>query len=234
MRVANLKQGKKNIKAYTCSWHRDRGNAVCNNTLRRPVNSVDETVVCWIKKNILSEKVIVATLEVIRSRLRQRSRSEDRELPEIKKQIRSLKDEIDKLVDAITVSPIRPDSIIRRIAEREEQLKRLEARVEAMRATPAVLDMEVSCLEKEARRRLEELQELLDRNPQQARKAMETILAGPLAFRPVQTHEGPRYEIRGPIALGNLMVTEGFTTDGVPSGIRTRVTGVKGRRPGPD
>jgi hypothetical protein len=50
-------------------------------------------------------------------------------------------------------------------------------------------------MEKEARRRPTELRGLLDRNPQEARVALEALLAGSLPCAPIETPEGKRYAI---------------------------------------
>ena len=54
---------------------------------------------------------------------------------------------------------------------------------------------------------------LLDRNPQEARTALEALVAGPLSCAPTETPEGKRYAITGQIAVGSL-----FTIDSVPRG----------------
>lgn len=93
-------------------------------------------------------------------------------------------------------------------------------------------------LEKQARARLEDFRGLMGRNPAEARKALETLLHGPLRFTPVETAEGKRYRVEGEVGLEAMLVQEGVgsrcTTDSVPSGIRTRVTALKGLGPGPD
>jgi hypothetical protein len=68
-------------------------------------------------------------------------------------------------------------------------------------------------LEKDARRRLADFRALLDRNPREARVALDALLEGPLSFAPVQTPEGKRYAVTGKIAVGSL-----FTIDSVPRG----------------
>lgn len=43
---------------------------------------------------------------------------------------------------------------------------------------------------------------------QAARKATEAIVAGPLRFIPVEIGQGRRYRIEGPMANGEMAVTE--------------------------
>ncbi|MBK8936876.1 MAG: recombinase zinc beta ribbon domain-containing protein [Polyangiaceae bacterium] len=56
--VANGKAGTVPIRVYTCAYHRDRGEAVCGNKLRRPVDAVDEQPIGWLQENVLSERIM--------------------------------------------------------------------------------------------------------------------------------------------------------------------------------
>lgn len=74
----------------------------------------------------------------------------------------------------------------------------------------------------------EELNALMKRNPDEARKALETLLTAPLRFTPVELPEGKRYRIEGEVGLEAMFATEEIgrcTTGGVPSGIRNVGTG---------
>ncbi|WP_080682277.1 hypothetical protein [Sorangium cellulosum] len=106
----------------------------------------------------------------------------------------------------------KPEAVIRGIAERQDQLSALEARLRAAKAAPSALDLEVRRLEKEARQRLGDLRAMLERNPEEARKALETLetlLGGPLRFTPIETPEGKRYRIEGVVALEAVVAVEG-------------------------
>lgn len=228
IQVSNGKSGQTVIKVYGCSWHRNRGDAVCGNTLRRPVDAVDEAVVGWLKDNVLSEALVLETLREVRRRLTERSRESSSEIPELEREVRRLKVEAQRLTTALATTDEKPEAIVAAIAEREKRMRTLQARIEALRTSPTVIGSELSVLEKEARRRLDNLREVLGRNPEEARKAVGALLDGPLTFTPVETEGGKRYEIQGSVATGAL-----FTTESVPNGIRTRVAGVKGRCPRP-
>ncbi len=127
----------------------------------------------------------------------------------------------------------------------------LEAELATARTAPSVVDLETRRMEREARERIGALRGLMTRNPTEARKVLEAILDGPLIMTPTKTKVGRRYDITGRVAVANLTrigsVPKGTfaerlastrhdddRSDSVPSGIRTRVTGVKGQGPGPD
>lgn len=74
-----------------------------------------------------------------------------------------------------------------------------------MKAAPEVLSLEVRRLEAGVRKRIEDLHELLDRDVEDARKVIESILDRPMKFTPVETAEGRRYEVTGRIATGDVL-----------------------------
>jgi hypothetical protein len=59
-----------------------------------------------------------------------------------------------------------------------------------------------------ARERLRDLVAMMQRHPAAARNAIEAIVAGPLQFVPIATGQGKRYRIEGPMASGDMAVTE--------------------------
>lgn len=69
-----------------------------------------------------------------------------------------------------------------------------------------MLDLEVRRLEKQVRARLADLQALMERNPEEARKVLETLLNGPLRFTPVETPEGKRCRVEDEVGLGHSQV----------------------------
>lgn len=147
-----------------------------------------------------------------------------------------MKAEIDRLGAALLATDDKPHVIVTMISEREKRLAALEARLTAVQTAPSVLDLEVRRMEKEAGRRLEEFSTLIERHPDEARRALETLLTGPLRFNPIDLPDGKRYRVEGEVGLEAMFAVEGVgrcTTDGVPSGIRTRVTALKGLGPGP-
>ena len=107
-----------------------------------------------------------------------------------------------------------PGAVPRAIAEREQKVARLEGQLAALRAVPGAIDFEARRMEREARRRLDELAALLGRNVEQGRRAMEALLDGPLKFTPTVTDKGRSYLIEGRLATGAF-----FRIDSDPNGI---------------
>jgi hypothetical protein len=95
--VTNGKIGSQIVRVYMCSWHRDRGDAVCKNTVRRPVNAIDDAIVAWIKQHVLSEELVVETLKEVRWRLTERSKTSHSEAPALEAELKKLNTEIGRL-----------------------------------------------------------------------------------------------------------------------------------------
>jgi hypothetical protein len=54
-----------------------------SNSLRRPVDTVDDRVLAWIEQNVLTESVVLETLAIMRRRLAERTASANTELPRL-------------------------------------------------------------------------------------------------------------------------------------------------------
>lgn len=203
--VANGRVSYESVPTYGCGWHRDRGQHVCPNGLRRPVAEVDAAVAGWIQGNVLREEVVLDVLAQLRVELAERAARVDDELPAIEGEVRRLRAEIERLAEAIATSATKPAALVKALDQREERLQALEARARAARAAPSALDLEVRRLERSARTRLAAMREIFDRTPTEARAVIEALVAGPLRFEPTETPVGKRYQITGAIALGGML-----------------------------
>lgn len=229
--ASNGKSGKTTIKVYSCARHRDRGDSVCKNSLRRPVEGVDEAVVKWVEQNVLREGIVLETIAEVRRRLSSKDGSAEREIHDLEDHIKKLEREIRKATDDLFDSEFKPKSVFQAIHDREVQVAVAMARVQALRAAPQILEGSLSGLEAEARRRLADLRGLIKANPDEGRRVLESVLDGPLTFTPMTMADGAkRYLVTGK-TIGAMAM---FTTGGDPNGIRTRVHGLKGHCPGPD
>ncbi|GAC1549848.1 MAG: recombinase family protein [Polyangiales bacterium] len=219
MQAINGRVGKKIItKVYACAWHRDRGDAVCANTLRRPVSIIDGAVMSWVRDNVLREEVIVDVLKEVRRRVAERAKTTSRELPEIDKKSAKVQREIGNLTEALAGGREKPAPVLEAIADRERQLQQLRVRKQILLTTPEAIGLEVRRMEKEVRTRLTDLRGLMERNIPEGRKALETLLDGRLKFTPI---EGRRYRVEGQISTGAIFTANCPAPD--PSIDRARV-----------
>jgi hypothetical protein len=116
--------------------------------------------------------------------------------------------EIDRLVQALATSTDCPQAVVDAIASRQQRLTALEARLRAAEAAPEAISLQARRLESDARRRLNDLSGMLDKNPDQARSAMLSLLDGPLVCTAVETSEGPRFQIEGTAVIGRIFTVE--------------------------
>jgi len=112
-----------------------------------------------------------------------RAKSVDNEVPQLEREASRLRAEITRLVQALASVDLKPEAVIQGIAERQDQLSALEACLKSAKAAPSALDLEVRRLEKEGRRRLGDLRAMLERNPDEGRKVLETILGARFGSR---------------------------------------------------
>src|SRR4029078_11422449 len=89
--VARTRKSYETVAAYTCSKRKNLGSFACENSLRRPVESIDKALLDWIRDNVLTEKMLTSTLDLLRQTLANRAQNADSELPEIEAQVRTLK-----------------------------------------------------------------------------------------------------------------------------------------------
>lgn len=206
-----------NVRVYNCAWHRDRGSTVCKNGLRRPIEAVDAALLKWIKTNLLRENVLTEALDELRRSFVERAQTASIEGPTLTQEADKLRVEIERLSEAIMSTTDAPTTLVKMLKERETRLSAVEVKLAALRTAPQALDGELARMEKLARQRLADLATSIHAGPLEARKALETLVAGPLQFTPVQTTEGKRYRITGELALESMFASASGVLGGVPS-----------------
>jgi site-specific DNA recombinase len=225
IQVIGGKHGNEPVKVYSCAYHRERG--TCDVTTRRPVDVIDRMVVGHLEAALLRDDVIAAALVEVRRRLSERAEAPSG-LPDLEQRERQLQGEIRRLGEALLTTDQPLETVTQMLSEREAQLREVNTRVAAYKAVPSVAEMTTIRFEKEAR--ATDLLGMMRRSPAEARKALEKVLTGPLMFTPIDTQEGRRFQVTGQAGLGSVF---GISIAGVPKGIRTPVTALKGPCPGP-
>jgi len=208
MRSDSGKIGSQTIRVYNCAWHRDRGASVCRNGLRRPVKAVDAAVVEWIRVNLLDEDMISNVVQELRERLGNRAKPETSNAPEIEAEVSQVRTEMERLSLAIVSTSDAPTMLVEMLKEREKRFGELEERLAHARASPEKPQIDMANIDAIARERLKDLVSMMQRHPEAARKAIEAIVAGPLRFIPIETGQGRRYRIEGPMASRDMAVME--------------------------
>lgn len=207
------------IRVYACSWHRNRGDAVCTVKTRRPVEAVDAAVVGWIRAHVLTPDVVDVTVDRVRQLWAAQQDGGGADRPALESEAASLAREIDRLTRALALSDEAPDALVLAVRDREAKLRAVRAKLAAIAVPMGGLAEELERAATEARRRVDDLAGVLGRGPKEGRRVIEALLKGRMRFVPVLGPEGkPRYRIEAELVVGNL-----FTTESVPSGSLTAV-----------
>ncbi len=144
----------------------------------------------------------------LRKRVAERSRTTNTEIPRIEAELPKLRKEIENMAEAIAVTCGSVDVLAKKLAERQEKLSSLEARLILLKSAPDVLALETRRLERDARERLKNLREVLHRaDVTKARQVLHTVLEDGLRFTPRRTADGCEYRIEGRLVLGGLLTS---------------------------
>jgi hypothetical protein len=151
--VVGSRDGQRPIKAYTCAYRHDRGESVCTNSHRRPVEGVNDAVIRWVQANILSEELLLDSLKKIRQRLVARAKTQNNDLPKLDAKAAKLRAELANLVDILAVTPKEnADSLLAGVYERQEELNALDTRIRSTKAAPEAIQFEVHRIWRRRRR----------------------------------------------------------------------------------
>lgn len=172
------------VKVYLCQYHRTRGDEVCASSLRRPVAAVDQVVIDYVARNVLTEDVITDALKI-----------------GMEADAKRLQSEIANLVAAIAAGQTKRDALVQAVADHQEKLSALDARIRAVKTAPEAISTELHRLEREARSRLADFRAALAGHPTEARAFLSQVFAGPLKF----TAEANRYRIEGEVAAASSL-----------------------------
>lgn len=204
------RDGTTPIKVYVCSYRRDRGEAICTNSHRRPVDRLNAGVIDWIKSNILSDELVLDTLKEVRRRLAASAKRSDKEIPTLEAKAHKLQAQIANIVDAIAETPKGDQraALVDGLGERQEELNALKARIAAIKAAPETVQLEVRRMEVEAKARILQLREALEANPKEARAFLGAVFGGRLTATPLVDQRGPRFLIEGTASVGRMLAYE--------------------------
>lgn len=198
---------------YLCAWARDRGRSVCTNTVRRPTEELDGTLLGWIRRAVLTGPVVDEILSMARARIDALATVPDQRREGMVKELARVEAEAERIADAITRADAAPETLVRRLTEREARAKELRATLDALPVAQGVA-LRWSEVEAEARRRVEALREMVDGGAEDVRRALEILLAE-LKIYPVGEEGRRRLRLRGAVRLRHLGVNMGASLEGV-------------------
>lgn len=217
---------------YRCKRRRDSGASTCSNSAARPVEIVDDLVLKWLVRDVLSSRDLVeACIADIRKALREQQKTYGVDIKEWERHIKRARAELDKLGASLLASDAKPALVLKMIADREEKVADLDAKIKRAKVSPKVVDMEIRRMEKEAIYRLRNMGQMMKESPAGARQAIETMLDGPLIVTP--TSDG-RFKLTGRVSISECDPIE--LEEGAPArpygraGLEKAVSGLSGRQ----
>jgi site-specific DNA recombinase len=222
--------GRPRAFVYGCMAHAKRGATVCDNALVLPVERVDEAVRSKLLAEVLRPAVVKAIIDGVFEALRPTAITKN--LGALTKDLRALDVKIANLTAAVedgaAVGPL-----VARLTARQAERETLLAAIAAAQAV-GQLTVDRRTVERKVLERLSCWQSLLDGDIGARRQFLREVLDGPIQFAP----DGRQYRFagadnRGRIIAGLAGLPPVSTFCGVPTGIRTRVSALKGPRPRP-
>jgi hypothetical protein len=77
------------------------------------MEEIDAAVANWLRENIITEVIVIATLREVRKRLAKHGSSGETELPALASEVTSLERQLSRLADALAVSDEKPETILK-------------------------------------------------------------------------------------------------------------------------
>lgn len=204
--VSRGKQGRESIAIYQCAYHKQRGPEVCKNTLRRPLATVNEQVIEWIRGALTPELVFRVVADLGEQHRRRTVEAWD-ELVALERESNELRREIDRPVNALALTDEKPDAMVHGIAERQSRLRDSTRR--SPRSEPRRRPWTTCSRESPGRpsRPSADSTRPSRPTPDQARELVAALFEK-ITFTPVRPAEGPRYQLEGVAEIGRLLALD--------------------------
>lgn len=181
---------------YGCSSYHYRG--ACGNGLELPMLAVDTAVIAELKKSILHpgvlDRVIDRAVDIVLA-TDPAARDADRE--RITQALARVEQEIARFTAAIGAGGDLA-SLLEALKAREQQRTALRAQLASLAPTRNYA-RDATAWRLAARTQVKDWRGCLERNTQEARRVLSTLVDGPIRFMPLPERDGWRFEARGTI-----------------------------------
>lgn len=209
----------KRHRCYGCGPYRDRGPTVCSNSMLEAVSRVDARLLEEIERTVLTPDARGYTLRRAADFIQEQTRREPTTSPSaMKAKLAGLRREIDNLVRAVERGEA-PESIVRRIADKEEEARSLVAAINAA-MQPATTRVDLARIDRLLTDQLDRFGEVMRGDVVRARRALQRLLVERVRFTPLVLPNGQRtYELAATLSLGGMLDLDGSRRGHVPDGI---------------
>lgn len=218
-------------RVYGCTHSFKRG--VCANDLTQRVDLVDTAFLAAIEKDVLTPERFRYALACGMERVKEELAQAPDRRPTLERERAGLARKVERMVAAIGDGR-GPAALVQEIERAERRLKEIDAELARLAAAPVLAHLDVSEFEEAIAAQLSRFGDLMRGNIPRARQALKKLLVDRVVFTPAVLENGDRtFAFKGDLTYGAVL-REAIYPSGVPSGIRTRVVGLKGRCPRPD
>jgi site-specific DNA recombinase len=216
------------VQVYGCTWHHVRGKAVCAVRTIQPVEEVEGALARYLQDTILTPMLVEKVTAAIKAEVEAQLANAPADTHAVEVELEKTRSQVRKLVrlGALTDEADLPElaAELRRLNERG---RRLETDLRTAQRLPEQVHGLMAKVEASARQKLEDLRTALAGDREGAREVFLALFPDGLTFLPAEGEGRRTFAVSGQACLD----VSKLSCD--PSGIRTRVTGVKGQRPRP-
>jgi hypothetical protein len=178
---------------YGCSAYRNKGRAVCGNSLLAPMEDANRGVLSALQNQLLSPAVIEAAWNRLAAHLD--GNGEDARLPRLRRELAELRRELENLGGAIAALG-NSDTLVGQIRKREADARSVHQAIESIEAAAAA-DTPTSEVIDGIRAAFADWRGMIERHASEARLLVRRLIQGRLAFMPKTDAFGRRYEFSG-------------------------------------
>lgn len=230
--IRSRSHGKQRAFHYACTTHYNRGPQACGEPMLLPMALLDRAVLQTIEQEVLHPAVVVRAIEKALHQLQRPVEDPDARREALRKDLAHVEAELAQLATAIATGGPLP-TLLSAMQIREDRRTRLHAELATLEGLTAE-PVNLTTMEHELRAYLGDWLSLAPQHPAQTRQILRKLLPNRIrVWRDVHGEE-KRYHFEGEAAVGRFFSElVKVKRSGVPNGIRTRVAGLKGRRPRP-
>lgn len=204
--------GSSPCSLYLCGAHRDRGDAVCRETTRRPAAEVDAQVIEWLRTQYLTPVRVRRLVAAARAEMEAAAAAEvdTAEVARLTREVTKLEGELRRLGEALASGAGALDTVLGLVRDREARLKLARAELARLTApAPSATAVAWDAVEAEAMARLADLQQMVAANIPEARKVLVEVLDGPIVCGPSGPDRGALWRLTGRARTGINVVSPG-------------------------
>jgi site-specific DNA recombinase len=150
--VMNTRTGEGRVRAYACSFHHKRGNAVCPVTLYQPIDEVNGALVDFLKASVLTESVVARVIAEVKAQV-EGELSAPADTGAAEQELAKLRTEQKRYAAMVAQAPDIPELLVE-MRKRQNRIRDLEAELGAANRLPEMKRDLLAKVERSAREKL--------------------------------------------------------------------------------